>query len=232
MNKKFVLAAATAMYVGLSGIALADEIGLGGATGSISFTSVGNGTLTFSTSGFTVSAPLATFQSPKGTVLSSGTATLGAMSGTTGTDVGGIFTLSPSVSESFSYTATSPAGTDALTGTITWVGIKDGTSTPSFDVNSFLTVATVAATSSAAFKADFPVNGTSEIDFTLNANPTLAALALASAGTTEALSFSSGEVVPTPLPATLPLLATGLVGLWGLGRKRKARGRLDSALAT
>src|SRR5262249_35777489 len=46
-------------------------------------------------------------------------------------------------------------------------------------------------------------------------------------------SFNNSTTPPNaiPLPGALPLLATGLVGLWGLGRKRKAKGRLDSALA-
>jgi hypothetical protein len=52
-------------------------------------------------------------------------------------------------------------------------------------------------------------------------------LSLINSTTTTVAAFE-----PTPLPGALPLLATGLVGLWGLGRKRRARGRLDSALAT
>jgi hypothetical protein len=40
------------------------------------------------------------------------------------------------------------------------------------------------------------------------------------------------SVSTVPIPATLPLLATGLFGLWGMSRKRRKGSRLGSAQAT
>jgi hypothetical protein len=40
------------------------------------------------------------------------------------------------------------------------------------------------------------------------------------------------SVTTTPIPAALPLFATGLVGLWGFRRKRSKRNRLGSAQAS
>jgi endoglucanase Acf2 len=39
------------------------------------------------------------------------------------------------------------------------------------------------------------------------------------------------SLTSTPIPATLPLLATGLAGLWGVSRKRRKGSRLGSAQA-
>ena len=66
MNRK--LPTGLALSAGLllwASAANADMIGIGGATGSITFTSNGNGTISFSTAGFT-STGLTTFQSPPG----------------------------------------------------------------------------------------------------------------------------------------------------------------------
>ena len=48
-----------------------------------------------------------------------------------------------------------------------WPGIKDGTSTPQFDVNAVLTVLTDTV-SNPIFQADFPVGGKGLADFTLD----------------------------------------------------------------
>jgi len=53
-------------------------------------------------------------------------------------------------------------------------------------------------------------------------------------GTTSETSVVQNEfsLTTTPIPGTLPLLATGLVGLWGFHRKRSKRNRLGSAQAS
>jgi hypothetical protein len=54
-----------------------------------------------------------------------------------------------------------------------------------------------------------------------------------SAGSAESSALENGfSLTTTPIPGTLPLLATGLVGLWGLRRKQSKRSQVDSALAT
>ena len=222
--KRLCLALAVVAVVALAAlpqIARADEIGIGGAAGTISFTSNGDGTLSFSTSGFTAGSPLATFQSPTGTPQDSGGATFGAMSGTTGVESLGIFPLT-GVTESFTFT--SGTDSDVLAGTITWVGIKDGTTSPQFDVNSTLSVTSVSGDST--FVNDFPKGSTAEVDFTI-ANPTsgltLTDLAGKTAGTSESFSFSAGQVTPVPEPGTLALFGSGLIGVAGLIRRKLVR---------
>ena len=68
----------------------ADMIGIGGATGSITFTSNGDGTIKFHTDGFT-STGLTSFQHPTGVGEDTGNSTFGAMDGSTSIESGNLF---------------------------------------------------------------------------------------------------------------------------------------------
>jgi len=138
MNRQLLTALALAAGPLLWGSAAnADMIGIGGATGSITFTSNGDGTISFSTGGFT-STGLTTFQSPTGVLQDTGTSTFGAMSGSTGPAAGNLFPITSGGVETFSYASTTDS--DMMSGTVTWPYIKDGTTSPQFDVNAILTV--------------------------------------------------------------------------------------------
>jgi hypothetical protein len=199
----------------------ADVITTGGSAGTVSFTKLASGGVSFTTAGFTTNP--AAFQSPNGTTLITGTTTFGAMAGTTGAENAmGVFPITPAVTESFTFTAVTGA-TGSMTGTITWPGIKDGTNTPSFDVNAAFTVTSDTVTNP-IFLADFPVGGSGQPDFTLNfaVGTTLTGLATG-ASTTGA--YSSGELIPTPSrvpePASLTLLGSAFIGLGWLARRKK-----------
>jgi hypothetical protein len=212
MNRK--LPSGLALSAGLllwASAANADMIGIGGAAGSITFTSNGNGTISFSTAGFT-STGLTTFQSPTGVLQDTGNSTFGAMSGSTGVEVGNIFPITSGGTETFSYTSTTDS--DMMSGTITWPAIKDGTTSPQFDVNAVLTV--TSSSGDATFTGDFPVGSMAGVDFTVSVATTLTTLAGQAAGSTVSGAFSSGEVVPhVPEPASLSLLAVALLAFGG-----------------
>jgi hypothetical protein len=216
LSRSFCFAALVALgTLGVPVVASASSILLGVSSGSYGFQSLSGGLVNVNTFGVSISGP-ATFQAD------SGAYTLGNASFSVGPQNGNQFPATGNRTETFSYTSLSD--TDALTGTITWSFIQDGTPTPHFFGS--LLVSTVSATSDAAFKATFTPGETLPID--------LITQALAGGNTLEGVAngiirtsapVGSGTVPSTPLPAALPLFATGLgaIGLLGWRRKRKAQ---------
>jgi hypothetical protein len=91
------------------------------------------------------------------------------MSGSTGVEVGNLFPIASGGVETFSYASTTDS--DMMSGTVTWPFIKDGTTSPQFDVNAILTV--LSSSGDATFTGDFAVGSTAEIDFTVSVATTL-----------------------------------------------------------
>jgi hypothetical protein len=212
--------------LGVPVAASASLLSLGASTsGSYLFQTNSGGLVSVATNGGVSISGLATFQAD------SGAYTLGTTvpSFNVGPQNGNQFPATGNRTQTFSYTGLSD--TDALTGTITWSFIQDGTTTPEFFGS--LLVNTVSAASDAAFKATFMVGQTYGIDLitqalgtnsTCPAPCTLEFVANPSTGASRTTApVGSGAV--TPLPGALPLLATGLGGLGLLGwrRKRKAQ---------
>ena len=206
--------------VGLLGIPLnaqADQITLGNNNlGGITVT--GTGTLANVTiaagTGCIASFGCATFQSALPAEL--GGYSLGPLSFTAGPEgAGGLYPSIGANTETFSFTGQDG---DSLTGTIHWNTIQDNSPNPKLFGS--LTILTVSGDT--AFTSAFVVSGPqSPIDMTLQSlGMTLDALV--SGSHTATVGISSGQVVSNvPLPAALPLFASGLVGLGLLGRRNR-----------
>lgn len=194
------------------GAQAATQITLGAdntSTGTFVFTGNGAGTtsLTVSTAGLTGPAFF--------TLANPGSFSLGAVAPFITGPINGSGQYSlVGMTESFVFNA---GLGEHLDGTINFTTLTDHSNTPRFNGNLVINLATLAG--DAAFKAAF-ASGMAAIDF--NIGP-LGALLDSLNGTTGSLSagLSSGEVVPTPAPAALPLFLTGLAGLWVASRRRR-----------
>jgi hypothetical protein len=213
MNK-LISTLAIALIISLNGgVVNADEIGLGAGTGGMEFGPNGSGGLDVSSpAGIVIAAPLATFQSPTGTVVDSGSASFSSFLGaTTGPESGGVFMFTSISPVTFQYTG----AVDSLTGTVTWAGIKDNGTTPEFDVGSTLLV--TSSTGDPTFLADFPVGSLAEIDITISLEDSLSYVAAQPYEFVEDDEFSSGKIVPNtssvPEPNMLIPLAVAMLGL-------------------
>jgi hypothetical protein len=219
--RSFACAALVAVgTLGVPVVACASSILLGPSSGSYGFQSLGGGLVNVNTGGISISGT-ATFQAD------SGAYTLGAAASSfqVGPQNGNQFPATGNSTQTFSYTGLVPADGDKLTGTITWSFIQDGTPTPHFFGS--LLVSTVMGDS--AFTNTFAPGQTLPIDLITQAlmsatgGFTLEDIANGTARSTALVG--SGALNPIPLPAALPLLATGLgaLGLLGWRRKRTAK---------
>jgi hypothetical protein len=210
MIRKLTLAGLASFgLLGVPLVANADQITLSNTASGITFTGTGtlvNTSITAGTGG------VALFGSDVGTY------TLGAVSFTAGPNVAEQYAAGAN-SESFSYVG---ADGDTLAGTMHWSFIQDNTNNPKF----FGTMTVNSRSGDAAFVAAWALSAIGPIDFITTGIPGGGTLDQLVAGShTATVGISAGEVVSTvPLPAALPLFASGLgaLGLLGWRRKRKA----------
>jgi hypothetical protein len=186
----------------------AATITFGASSQNISFTGNGANSVTVSTAGLSGNAffdadPLGTYS-------------FGPTTFTAGPESSNLY---PAGANTESFTFTGGDG-DTLSGTVHWNFIQDNTPQPKF----FGSLTITSKAGDAAFLANFASN-LALIDFITNPLSSGGTLDQLTATTGSATaSISSGEVMSAvPIPATLPLLAGGLAGLWALARKRKDR---------
>jgi hypothetical protein len=230
MTRKLILLAALGFLSAPLQAQASALITLGGTNAGLTLT--GNGT--------TVTASIAanTGQNPvAGTILNGvppGTIfgvtfgySLGAVSLTAGPNGSGpnlgIYPVTTqSAPETFTYLDDGNPN-NALTGSILWSFVHDNTPNPTFSGS--MTVLT--SSGSAGFTSQFMPGAVDPINLTIaSLLPGFQTLdALVAAKGTANVGISTGAIEALPLPAALPLFATGLgaLGLLGWRRKRKAR---------
>ena len=194
MNKKFLFAAATAISLGLSGIAsAATQI---------------NGALSITSPVSTFTATSITFGPANGGV----TAVAG--------DLGPLGTCLTCVT--FNTSPFTTASSPATLFTATQNGVSAVVS---------LASASFAPTFSGATLIGLTITGTGTMAFTgFDTTPLLTFILTANqAGTTFSAS-ASAAASPVPVPGALPLFASGILGLWALGKRRKKQ-KLDATVA-
>jgi hypothetical protein len=207
-----LLGIAALASIGLLGVtsgAQADIMGLGpSSAGSIMMTGSGTGHVTLSGTGLTGAIPLI--------LGDTGTYTLSFTAVTVGPN-NGLGFFAATTADTGTLTATMSDG-DTLTAAVRITGVADGTSNPRV----FGALTNIVTTGDAAWNDNWSASGlhTGDIDFTTTSlTGTFGALALTT--NTQTVGISSGEVVPEPLPATLPLFTSGLLGIWAWGRRRR-----------
>lgn len=134
-----------------------------------------------------------------------GTLTTGTFSLTGGSGTGSVFGGSNYALSGVTSTFTFTSSSGTLSGTVTWSVVQDPTNTETL----IGTLSNVNCTSCTGSLNTDSWDG-AQIDFTMTQN-----------GPEGTWNISSGEVLPTPEPATLTLLGTGLLGLGGWFRRRK-----------
>jgi hypothetical protein len=214
-----MLATALLLTLGTS-TAVADQIGLSGATGTATLTRTAGGiTVNFGT--FTGTGT-ASFQQPTGLQLFTGNFTLTLTSGPftlTQVNPGNYTVAMGSSTLAFSVTSNAAAPNNGtLTGNWNLKAASDGTGSAKL-VGSML-VGTNSFTDWVL--ADWPVGKTTQEDFTLLlSSSTVDALWLASNGTSVTAAFSSGEVLPVPEPVAVFLFGGGMLVVGTFLRRRK-----------
>lgn len=235
-NWKFFLLISAALFLTLgSSAALADQLTLG-SDGTLYFCSTGaaGSQIAIATSsacssfgGTFSSGSTGSFEAPKGNLVIGGQPWSIAFPSDFrfGSLSGGNFSPSGSTS-SFSW----GAGSDLITGNITFTLVTDGTQSPRW-IGQLLITGNANASGS-LLKKDYPVGQTVKIDFNvdLGGNPSLDAVYNHSGGCPPTGAgacytsgdFSSGEVPSVPEPVTGVLFGTGLIAVGTYLRRRKA----------
>lgn len=195
--------------------AFADQLTLGGSTSSVYYCSTGSdGLVTVSATDFTAGCKpvsdgtvsgAATFESPKGTIMLTGTYTIGFPVPPIVLGPENALNQFPTNGVTSSFNFNGGVG-GALSGIISWNFVVDHTANPRWDGN--LQIGSVSGTNP-SFVNDFHTGDINHIDFTMDAITFLADLA--TTGGTTSNTISSGQVSPVPEVSSLLLFGTGML---------------------